>query len=319
MKNIYIVGFSLILSLFAVTPALAQDMNRIPIFMSEGVTTATVGEGYIYSIRAYDPDANRLTYALAKAPAGMAIDSETHVIVWTPKAPGSYPVTVSVYDYTNQPALQSFTIVVAPVNVTPSTQASVSQTTSFGLFGGSAKAKALEISNIKVTSGPRNINSSVSNANCGVAISWNTNLPSVGVVMYGDQATAEEALPSSMHSVTLPTCLGADQAYYFTISAFSDSQHVVSPKQTILPLPVQVSDNTVAAGTLASVASNAGSSVLSVIGNLIVSPFTIVLLIAIILFIILRKLWRASNPLPTGHGGGHGEALDEPIIAIPHH
>lgn len=318
MKNIYIIGFSLVLSLFAVTPALAQDMNSIPVFMSQGVTTATVGETYFYNIRAYDPNSNYVTYSLAQAPSGMSINSETHVIVWTPKAPGNYPVTIAAADYTNQPALQSFTIKVSSAEALATVATSNSGASSFGLFG-SSKEKALEISNIQVISGPRNINSSVSNANCGVAISWNTNLPSVGVVMYGDQATAEEALPSNMHSVTLPTCLGADQAYYFTISAFSGSQHVVSPKQTIIPLPVQVTDNTQSAGTLASVASNAGSSVLSVIGNLIVSPFTIVLLIAIILFIILRKLWRASNPLPSAHGTGHGEALDEPIIAIPHH
>src|SRR3989344_3074347 len=110
---------TLILSLFVVAGALAfsqvafaqtyyqYNTNRVPFFISQPVTTATVGEGYVYGARAQDPDANSITYVLTQAPAGMAINPVTHVIVWTPSQAGTYAVTVSVYDYTNVYANQS--------------------------------------------------------------------------------------------------------------------------------------------------------------------------------------------------------------------
>lgn len=302
----------------------AQNTNRVPFYISQPVTTATVGDSYIYGVRAQDPDANSITYILTQAPVGMAMNPVTHTIVWTPTQAGSYAVTVSVFDYTNVWANQSFVITVAPakaVAVTPQSSGS-----GYSIF--QSKVKPLAISNIQVTSGPRNINNTVSNANCSAAVSWITSAPSVGQVVYGPtsqpsaasfqyaQAIGEGASPSAIHSVTLPSCL-AEQTYYFRVIAYTNSEHVVSDEQTILPLPIQVSgESSAPAITLLPDSTSGRASVIGTIGRLILNPIVLVLIIAGLIFFIVKKLWDAGKP-PVEHGGPADTV--EPAIAIPHH
>lgn len=358
MKYINTIVLSLFLSLFA-TPALAQTYynqynqpyqpyngygynyqgyaptNRIPQYLSNPVTTATVGEGYVYGVRAEDPNGNAITYTLVQAPSGMAMNPSTHVIVWTPTQAGTYPVTISAADYTNQPAFQNFSITVGPSRSIATTQSTGVQTTSTskpagdsylsGVFGGTSNVKTLTISNIKVESGPRNVNSQVSNANCGATVSWTTNIDSVGQVVYGtksqpnpksyryEQAAIEGSSPSTIHAVTLPSCLLAT-TYRFRVVAAANGQIVTSDEQTIMPMPIEVS--TVVNNQIISVEGT--GSALGTIGGFFLNPFFLVILLGIVVFVVVKRM--AGKGHGDGHGGGgHDAPGEEPAIAIPHH
>jgi len=74
-------------------------INQSPVITSTAVTSATVGETYIYDVDATDPDeGDILTYSLNAGPAGMTIEVHTGEINWTPTAVGSYYITVEVSD-----------------------------------------------------------------------------------------------------------------------------------------------------------------------------------------------------------------------------
>ncbi|MCU7919309.1 MAG: putative Ig domain-containing protein [Candidatus Thiodiazotropha sp. (ex Epidulcina cf. delphinae)] len=74
--------------------------NQIPSITSTPNTQATVNGAYTYAVAANDPDGDALSYSLTTAPAGMAIDSVSGVINWTPDATqiGSHTVTLRVDD-----------------------------------------------------------------------------------------------------------------------------------------------------------------------------------------------------------------------------
>ncbi len=80
---------------------LDQDMNETnqpPEITSTAVTSATKGQPYSYDVNATDSDGNTLTYSLTTKPSGMAINSSTGLITWTPSTIGCYSVIVKVSD-----------------------------------------------------------------------------------------------------------------------------------------------------------------------------------------------------------------------------
>lgn len=85
--------------------------NLAPTIVSTPLTTATAGQAYTYDVNANAyPGA---TYSLAPgAPSGMGINTTSGVISWTPKASGSFPVTVNASNAAGS-ASQSFTVSVA--------------------------------------------------------------------------------------------------------------------------------------------------------------------------------------------------------------
>ncbi|OPY75943.1 MAG: putative Ig domain protein [Syntrophorhabdus sp. PtaU1.Bin153] len=62
--------------------------------------TAIEGDNLSYQVKAVDPDGDPLTYSLADAPSGMAVDAKTGVITWQVPAQdqGSYTVKVKIAD-----------------------------------------------------------------------------------------------------------------------------------------------------------------------------------------------------------------------------
>ena len=104
-----------------------NEVSSAPVLA--GISNQAVEEGRELVITALTTDAdlppNTLTYALAPgAPSGMAIDSVTGAIKWTPteaQGPGNYPITVNVTDNGLPPLgdLKSFTVGVNEVNTTP--------------------------------------------------------------------------------------------------------------------------------------------------------------------------------------------------------
>jgi parallel beta-helix repeat protein len=107
--------------MFSITVA---NVNDAPSITSSPVTTATQDAAYEYDVTAGDADlpyGDFLTFSLTTAPAGMAIDSATGVITWTPAwgQIGLNAVVVKVTDSLGLSATQSFSVDVANVNDPP--------------------------------------------------------------------------------------------------------------------------------------------------------------------------------------------------------
>jgi hypothetical protein len=94
-------------------PCVAADvnLNHPPVITSTAITSATKGQPYSYNVDAIDSDGDTLTYSLTTTPSGMAINSSTGLITWTPTTSGNYNVTVKVSDVELFDT-QSFTVTV---------------------------------------------------------------------------------------------------------------------------------------------------------------------------------------------------------------
>lgn len=103
--------------------------NEPPAIASAPVVTAAAGGTYRYDVRATDPNNDPLTYMLASAPAGMAIDRFGR-ITWgvAIDATGSVPVTVVVSDPRGLEAVQAYTVTILPDDEAPRVQVVASAT-----------------------------------------------------------------------------------------------------------------------------------------------------------------------------------------------
>lgn len=72
------------------------------------------GNIYTYQVIAEDPDGDAITYSLASAPKGMAIDSNTGIINWqiTPENAGSHKIEVAAQDAEGLKAFQRYTLTI---------------------------------------------------------------------------------------------------------------------------------------------------------------------------------------------------------------
>ncbi len=97
--------------------------GNAPSITSTPPTGVTVGGLYRYAVTASDPDGDALSFFLDVAPAGMAIDSFTGLIEWTPGSTqaGTHAIIVRVADTRDQSATQSFSVSVT-VNIPPVAQ-----------------------------------------------------------------------------------------------------------------------------------------------------------------------------------------------------
>ncbi|MCW9030601.1 MAG: putative Ig domain-containing protein, partial [Gammaproteobacteria bacterium] len=95
--------------------------NELPVFDSTPVTVAIADTTYSYQLVANDPDGVGLTYMLFDAPEGMALDSETGLLSWSPtsESPAQASVVLRVYDQRGGYATQAFAIDVAGGNQAP--------------------------------------------------------------------------------------------------------------------------------------------------------------------------------------------------------
>jgi len=308
----------------------ANDVyNPAPVFISGPVRNARVGLEYRYAAVAYDRNGN-VAYSLVEAPAGMRINSNSALITWTPtaaQANRSYAVTVKADDGYNDPIYQNFEVFVAGNGTTGTTNTTSNQGSNVGSGNGSSQtvtnsvvAGGLVISNVFISS-TRNVNQpSVAGANCNVTVSWTTNVPSAGQVVYGtvsqpnasrfsyEFAAPERGSLDTNHSVVLG-CLSSE-IYFFRISAFGTNSRAVSQEMTLFPLNLtsgeSVSARSVTAGT---------ASALETLGAFFTNPFVLILIILVIAYIIFRQS-RRSGGADHGHADAHAE---EPVINIPHH
>ncbi|MFN0052048.1 MAG: putative Ig domain-containing protein [Planctomycetales bacterium] len=98
----------------------SADASR-PVFVTKPSSVATARTAYRYAAVAPDPLAGRVEFTLAVAPAGMAVDSATGVVVWTPglEQIGAHPVLLRAANASGGVALQDFTILVGAPNTAP--------------------------------------------------------------------------------------------------------------------------------------------------------------------------------------------------------
>lgn len=67
---------------------------------------------YRYQVKAQDPDGDKLTFKLEKAPQGMTVDPATGLVVWplTGVRPGIYPVRIAATDPSGAVAYQEYNL-----------------------------------------------------------------------------------------------------------------------------------------------------------------------------------------------------------------
>ncbi|MDZ4851880.1 MAG: putative Ig domain-containing protein [Pirellulaceae bacterium] len=96
-------------------------INHSPKLTSTALIQGDVGTRYLYQLKATDEDGDRLKYDLPVKPSGMAIDPNSGIIVWTPKANqlGAQSVIVRVSDGRGGVDLQSFQVLVEALNHPP--------------------------------------------------------------------------------------------------------------------------------------------------------------------------------------------------------
>ena len=77
-----------------------DKVRNPPVFTSTPVTTAKIGNIYVYDADASDADGDVLTYSLSTAPTGMTINSATGVVIWTASSSqaGTHQIQVDVTD-----------------------------------------------------------------------------------------------------------------------------------------------------------------------------------------------------------------------------
>lgn len=81
--------------------------NNPPLIISAPPQVET-GKGFIYDVKATDPDGDRLTYTLLRGPAGMAIDADSGRVVWNPVTEDSGAVVLQVRDEIGAADVQAF-------------------------------------------------------------------------------------------------------------------------------------------------------------------------------------------------------------------
>ena len=92
--------------------AAGGTVNNPPVITSSPITSAYRNRQYQYSVKATDADGDTLNYELTTRPSGMAINSSTGLITWTPSSTGTYSVTVKVSDSKGAYVTQSFNLTV---------------------------------------------------------------------------------------------------------------------------------------------------------------------------------------------------------------
>ncbi len=96
-------------------------VNAVPVFDSDPMQVAEVGQPYVYQASAHDPDGIIVVYMLYAGPDGMTVDPVTGLVEWTPTAAASpaTPVVLHAYDSRGGRSRQQFVVDVAGGNREP--------------------------------------------------------------------------------------------------------------------------------------------------------------------------------------------------------
>ncbi len=99
----------------------AGAFNRPPVTASTPSIDAVVGQSYVYTLIANDPEGGTLTYAVRSAPSGFSVDPNTGIVTWTPSASdiGTVAIVLTATDPLGGVAVQSVQIDVRAANRLP--------------------------------------------------------------------------------------------------------------------------------------------------------------------------------------------------------
>lgn len=192
-------------------PGLALPfVNHPPVITSSAVLAAIEGQAYSYDVEAQDSDAgDTLSFSLALAPQGMAIEAASGLIKWTPAADDSgwHPIQLTVADNSGAQAHQMFLLQVTdklnapPVFVSlPPKQAVASTTVQYDALARDADADALSYDLLSAPAGM------VVETNTGV-VAWRPLLAQVGmhdVILRASDGKGGVALQSFQLTVSAP-------------------------------------------------------------------------------------------------------------------
>ena len=98
-----------------------QGANQVPVFDSQPLENATVGQEYSYPAQAHDPDGTTVVYLLYRGPAGMTVDSLSGAVSWQPTSlsRARNEVLLAAFDTRGAIGLQSFVLTVEGGNRAP--------------------------------------------------------------------------------------------------------------------------------------------------------------------------------------------------------
>ncbi|MES2307337.1 MAG: Ig-like domain-containing protein [Verrucomicrobiota bacterium] len=99
----------------------ARRANAAPLFASDPVTDAVVGETYRYVLQGYDQDKDSFSFSIGNGPEGLTLDPVTNLLTWEPFASqiGTQDVILRITDAYGDSTLQSFSITVTAANHPP--------------------------------------------------------------------------------------------------------------------------------------------------------------------------------------------------------
>ncbi|MCD4811316.1 putative Ig domain-containing protein [bacterium] len=201
-------------------------VNRDPEIISTPVTSAGVNVLYTYDVEATDPDGDTLTYSFTTTPSGMAIDSGTGLITWTPDSGqiGTHDVEIQVSDGRGGTDTQPYTILVsatanrAPeITSTPVTSASAGLPYQYDVQATDQDGYPLTFS--------------LTEAPAGMLIDIGT-----GLIEWAPDTTQ---IGSHDVTVRVEDTLGAFDTQSFTVTVVS-SGDIVSPEVTVTVNPTEV-------------------------------------------------------------------------------
>lgn len=278
--------------------------NRAPVFTSTPVTSATVGNEYVYRAVATSDSDSMLSYTLVSGPDGMTVGLASGVVRWTPtRSQGglAHNVIISARAYGAETP-QAFTVYVnSPVRVAEESTGRVAGASAVATAEASER-NTLRAFNIRVDTDE--LGNSV--------VSWDTTRPTRGRVLFGrasqgdytgtdftgtaqyEFATPNTAEMATSHKVVLGQ-LEVERVYYFRVVSFAGADMVASSERSFVQL-----------GTGNTLSGEAGSA--SVIGSLGAfagsSWFLLFAIIVIVLIIVFRNRrgGEIEAHLPAGHG-----------------
>lgn len=86
--------------------------NHPPAFESIPETTVTLGESYLYTAVAVDPDGDTVSYNLLEGPSGVLLNGVTGELTWTPTEGGEYAFVLQAQDERGGSVQQQFSVTV---------------------------------------------------------------------------------------------------------------------------------------------------------------------------------------------------------------
>ena len=291
-----------------------------PYFTTSPSLSATAGQTYVYNARAFDPQGTQLVYSLSYGPTGTYINSTTGVLAWTAPvnavANQPYQFTIMATDATGLSATQNFSLLVAGGSASQTTvvryvttAAPTIQTTTYTntntltapiVYAGSAFNISIRANDKQET-----------------IVSWDTNAPTKGEVVFGYSSQSSSRLLnyefttgqavdfSTQHQTSLGK-LQMNKTYYLRIIDRMGGKTDIGDEIIFIPMPYSQTQQTVVPQYDNTIGTASASDTL---GSMFGSGWFILLLILIIFGLIIYLIATASSATAVYNDSHESEAI----------